>query len=148
MPELEFIADMNISPLTVEELRKKGWNIVRVSEIMSVKTKDLEILIFAKKNNKVLISQDLDFSMLLAVGGYKKPSVINLRLNNTQPNFITMRIIEVVYEMEKEYKRLIALLDPLIDEAGEYENHPFASLMDIIGTLIEKYENDHVPVLL
>jgi len=86
MPDLEFIADMNISPLTVDELRKKGWDIVRVSEIMSVKTKDIEILIFAKKNNKVLISQYLDFSMLLAVGGYQKPSVINLRLNNATPN--------------------------------------------------------------
>ena len=43
---------MNISPLTVDELRKKGWDIVRVSEIMSVKTKDIEILIFAKKTTK------------------------------------------------------------------------------------------------
>lgn len=126
MPELEFIADMNISPLTVEELRKKGWNIVRVSETMSVKTKDIEILIFAKKNNKVLISQDLDFSMLLAVGGYKKPSVINLRLNNTKPNFITMRIIEIVYEMEKELQEGIVVS---VDEtSARFRNLPISSI--------------------
>lgn len=126
MPELEFIADMNISPLTVEELRKKGWDIVRVSEIMSVKTKDIEILIFAKKNNKVLISQDLDFSMLLAVGGYQKPSVINLRLNNTKPNFITMRIIEVVHEMEKELQEGIVVS---VDEtSARFRNLPISSV--------------------
>lgn len=126
MPDLEFIADMNISPLTVDELRKKGWDIVRVSEIMSVKTKDIEILIFAKKNNKVLISQDLDFSMLLAVGGYQKPSVINLRLNNATPNFITMRIIEIVYEMEKELQEGIVVS---VDEtSARFRNLPISSV--------------------
>ena len=126
MPDLAFIADMNISPLTVDELRKKGWDIVRVSEIMSVKTKDIEILIFAKKNNKVLISQDLDFSMLLAVGGYQKPSVINLRLNNAKPNFITMRIIEIVYEMEKELREGIVVS---VDEtSARFRNLPISSV--------------------
>lgn len=126
MPDLEFIADMNISPLTVDELRKKGWDIVRVSEIMSVKTKDIEILIFAKKNNKVLISQDLDFSMLLAVGGYQKPSVINLRLNNATPNFITTRIIEIVYEMVKELQEGIVVS---VDEtSARFRNLPISSV--------------------
>ncbi|KHE94074.1 MAG: hypothetical protein SCABRO_00152 [Candidatus Scalindua brodae] len=41
----------------------------------------------------------------------------------------------------------MTLLDSLIDEVGEDEDHPLASLMDIIGTLIEKYETDHVPEL-
>lgn len=104
MSELEFIANMNISPLTVEELRKLGWNIVRVSEIMDVRAKDIDILEFARKHNKVLITQDIDFSILLAVGGYEKPSVINLRMGNASPNFITKRIIEVVSEIENELK--------------------------------------------
>ena len=30
---------------------------------------------------------------------------------------------------------------------GEDEAHPLASLMDIVGTLIEKYENEYVPEL-
>jgi predicted nuclease of predicted toxin-antitoxin system len=60
---------MNISPLTVEELKQKGWDIVRVSEVMDVRTKDLEVLDFARKHNRVLITQDLDFSTLLALGG-------------------------------------------------------------------------------
>jgi len=40
---------------------------------------------------------------------------------------------------EKEYNQLVILLDSLIDEIGEEEDHSLASLMDIIGTLIEKY---------
>jgi len=38
-------------------------------------------------------------------------------------------------------------LDSLIDEVGEEESHPLASLMEIIGVLIGKYEDEHVPEL-
>jgi predicted nuclease of predicted toxin-antitoxin system len=52
---------MDISPLTVEQLRKLGWNIVRVSEVMDRKSKDMEILTYARKHNKVIITQALIF---------------------------------------------------------------------------------------
>lgn len=45
------------------------------------------------------------------------------------------------------YDRLVAVLDQLIDEVGENETHPLASLMEVIGVLIEKYEDEHVPEL-
>ena len=48
---------------------------------------------------------------------------------------------------EEEYQKLVNLLDSLIDEVGEDETHPLASLMEIIGVLIEKYENEHIPEL-
>jgi hypothetical protein len=61
-------------------------------------------------------------------------------------------LIEQVFFMEKlksaeEYERLTGLLDRLIDEVGEDETHPLASLMEVIGVLIEKYEDENVPVL-
>jgi HTH-type transcriptional regulator / antitoxin HigA len=48
---------------------------------------------------------------------------------------------------DTKYQRFVDVLDQLIDEVGEDEQHPLASLMEIIGTLIEKYEDDHVPEL-
>lgn len=48
---------------------------------------------------------------------------------------------------EEEYERLVEMLDCLIDQVGEDENHPLASLMEVIGVLIEKYEDEHVPHL-
>ena len=44
-------------------------------------------------------------------------------------------------------ERLVALLDELIDEVGEDESHPLASLMEVVGLLIERYEDEHVPEL-
>lgn len=46
---------------------------------------------------------------------------------------------------EREYAKIANLLDELIDEVGEDESHPLASLMEVLGVLIEKYEDDHVP---
>jgi len=48
---------------------------------------------------------------------------------------------------EAEYREVVELLDHLTDEVGEDENHPLASLMDVLGVLIEKYEDEHVPEL-
>ena len=48
---------------------------------------------------------------------------------------------------EAEYDRLVEMLDALIDEVGEDETHPLASLMDVLSALIENYENANVPEL-
>jgi HTH-type transcriptional regulator / antitoxin HigA len=46
-----------------------------------------------------------------------------------------------------EYEYLIELLDGLIDQVGEDESHPLASMMEVIGVLIENYEAEHIPDL-
>lgn len=45
---------------------------------------------------------------------------------------------------EKGYNRLVNLLDDLVDEVGNNENHSLASLMETIGSLIETYESQNV----
>lgn len=48
---------------------------------------------------------------------------------------------------ENDYKNLVALLDNLIDEVGEDQSHPLAAMMEVVGVLIEKYEDENVPEL-
>lgn len=48
---------------------------------------------------------------------------------------------------EPEYKRLVGVLDTVTDLVGEDESHPLASLMEVIGVLVERYEDEHVPEL-
>ena len=40
---------------------------------------------------------------------------------------------------EKQYAKMVNRLDGLIDEIGNDENHPLATLIETIGTLIEAY---------
>jgi len=49
---------------------------------------------------------------------------------------------------EADYKRIVALLDRLIDEVGEDENHQLASMMEVLSVLVERYETEHVPELI
>ncbi len=48
---------------------------------------------------------------------------------------------------DAQYRELVELLDRLTDEVGHDESHPLASLMDVLGVLIEKYEDEHVAEL-
>ena len=56
--------------------------------------------------------------------------------------------IVFVPHAESEYQRLVTVLDDLIDVVGEDDNHPLSSLMEVIGVLIEKYEDENVPELM
>jgi len=100
--KIKFLADMDISPFTVEDLRKNGWIIKRIPEVMDVRSTDMEILKYARTHNQVVITQDLDFSALLAVGGYKNPSVITLRLEYPTPSFVVNRLTDIVPKIEEE----------------------------------------------
>jgi HTH-type transcriptional regulator/antitoxin HigA len=48
---------------------------------------------------------------------------------------------------QKDYEQLVSFLDWLIDQVGEDERHPLAFLMEVVGVLIECYEDEHVPEL-
>lgn len=102
MPELKFLANMNISVVTVQTLRASGWQIVRVSEVMDPRSTDLEILRYARQHELVLITQDMDFSTLLALGGYSKPSLMNLRLEQATPAAVSRRLMEVIPAVAKD----------------------------------------------
>jgi HTH-type transcriptional regulator / antitoxin HigA len=46
---------------------------------------------------------------------------------------------------EEDYTKAVSLLDSLIDSVGENEKHPLASLMELVGVLIEQYEDACIP---
>jgi predicted nuclease of predicted toxin-antitoxin system len=91
---------MNISPVTVQALQAHGWDIIRVSSVLSHSAPDEEVLKWARAANRVLITQDLDFSRLLALRGCTRPSVINLRLLASDPDTITAKLLEQLPQIE------------------------------------------------
>lgn len=56
MPSVQFLADMNVSPLTVRALVAKGWNVVRVSDLLPRTAPDTDILQLARDTNRVIIT--------------------------------------------------------------------------------------------
>ena len=45
-----------------------------------------------------------------------------------------------VIRTERDYRRMVSLLDQVIDQAGSDEGHPLARLAELLGELIERYE--------
>jgi HTH-type transcriptional regulator/antitoxin HigA len=71
----------------------------------------------------------------------------NLDVDRTTNAWLALTNTVFVPHSEEDYGRLVALLDDLIDLVGENESHPLASLMEIVGVLIENYEREQVPEL-
>ncbi|OBQ21445.1 MAG: hypothetical protein AN488_10630 [Anabaena sp. WA113] len=72
----------------------------------------------------------------------------SLNINQTITAWSSIAENVFVPHTEAEYEYLVNILDALIDQIGEDETHPLASLMEVIGALIENYENEHIPELL
>jgi len=71
--------------------------------------------------------------------------MLDAKIEQAVPAWTTVSKILYVPHNEKEYREAVRLLDSLIDTIGEDETHPLAPLMEILGILIEKYEDEHVP---
>jgi len=71
--------------------------------------------------------------------------MLSTELENAVKVWPLISDIVSVPRTKDEYERAVALLDELIDEVSEDEKHPLASLMDTLGTLIEAYEDRHLP---
>jgi len=47
---------------------------------------------------------------------------------------------------EADYNKAIEVLHKLLDEVGDNESHPLYNFLEVLGTLIESYEEDHVKI--
>ena len=124
MADIRLLADMNISPKTVETMRQQGWDIIRVSHRLPVNASDQEILELARREERVVVTQDLDFSTLLALGGYDRPSLITLRLSASDPETITRRLLETLPQVQKVLQQGCAVT--MEDEVVRIRSLPIA----------------------
>jgi len=80
---MKFLVDMALSPKTVDFLKNKGYNAVRINEVFEGRgINDKRIFDYARENNYCIITADLDFGELLAFSQSKNPSTIILRLED------------------------------------------------------------------
>ncbi len=101
MKNIRLLADVHISPKTVGDLQKQGYEIMRSSEVLPANAPDINILEFARTENWVVLTQDLDFSMLVALSKYSQPSLITLRLSSAKPDIVTQKLLDVLPQIEE-----------------------------------------------
>jgi predicted nuclease of predicted toxin-antitoxin system len=77
---------------------------VRSTDFLPATATDLEILEFARLEDRIVLTQDLDFSMLVALSNYDQPSLITLRLSSAKPDVVTQRLLEVLPNLEQDLR--------------------------------------------
>ncbi|MBD2234453.1 DUF5615 family PIN-like protein [Phormidium tenue] len=109
MSNLRFIADVHVSPLTVTALKLQGYDIVRSTDLLPATAADAEILEFARVDGRIVVTQDLDFSMLVALSKQSQPSLITLRLSSAKPEVVTQKLLEVLPTLQSELTEGVAV---------------------------------------
>jgi predicted nuclease of predicted toxin-antitoxin system len=66
-------ADLHIAPRTVELLRTLGHDVCRVTDLLPANASDEAIIEQAAQERRTILTQDLDFSSIIALSG--RPAV-------------------------------------------------------------------------
>jgi predicted nuclease of predicted toxin-antitoxin system len=83
---MRLLIDMNLSPLWVPFIEAAGHQAQHWRDLGALDAPDGELLGYAQRVGLVLVSQDLDFGRLLALGGATTPSVIQFRAQDVLPS--------------------------------------------------------------
>jgi len=76
---LKFLVDAALSPVLADELRRAGHDAVHLIHYDMLRAEDTEVLARAHDEERVIVSADTDFAMLLATRKDTRPSFILFR---------------------------------------------------------------------
>ena len=106
---------MNLSPGWIDRLARHGFEAVHWSTIGAATAPDVEILTWATEHHFVVITNDLDFSAILAAGAVDGPSVVQIRSQDLLSDVVVSIVAKALDAHRQDIERG-ALLS--IDEAG------------------------------
>lgn len=93
---------MGVSITTVEALRGAHHHAVHLREEGLIRLPDPEIAAKAAREDRVVLTFDLDFGDILAATRNDAPSVIIFRLRNQTPAAVNPRLFKVISDCEAE----------------------------------------------
>lgn len=110
---MRFLADAGISPRTVEFLRQRGHDAVHVRELAMQRAADRRLTEKARADERIVLTFDLDFGEILALGVVDRPSVVIFRLEDERAVSVNRRLEAVLSEQSKalEHGALILVED-------------------------------------
>lgn len=76
---MRFLVDANLSPRVADYLCQGGHDAMHVSEVDLLSAGDSVIMLWARVENRVIVSNDTDFGTLLAQQGASDPSFVLFR---------------------------------------------------------------------
>jgi len=99
------LVDMNLSPDWVGYPTEAGFEAVHWSAIVAGNAPDAVLMSWARDNEHVVFTHDLDFGILLAHSKEGRPSVIETRARDLSVNHIGVLVVGVLRAHEDALER-------------------------------------------
>jgi predicted nuclease of predicted toxin-antitoxin system len=109
---MNLLIDMNLTPDWRRHLAQFGHVAVHWNDVGDPKALDPEVMEWARLNDHIVLTHDLDFGRLLALTKATGPSVIQLRCNEPLPSVMGRMLVDVLRDHEQDFKDgAVAVLD-------------------------------------
>jgi predicted nuclease of predicted toxin-antitoxin system len=112
---MKLLVDMNLSPGWIARLARHGFKAVHWSTVGSATAPDEEILTWAREHGFTVVTNDLDFSAILAATDWNSPSVVQVRMHDVLSDEATTAVAAALETFKSEIEDG-ALLS--VDESG------------------------------
>lgn len=112
---MKVLLDMNLSPTWVSFLKTAGIDALHWSSIGAPDADDAGLMEWARLNDSIVFTNDLDFSALLALTRDDGPSVLQTRTQDLMPAAIGEIVVKVLRD-HREQLHAGALIT--VDELG------------------------------
>jgi predicted nuclease of predicted toxin-antitoxin system len=99
---VNLLLDQGLPRLAVPELRRFGFDVVHAGDVGMAAATDDELLLFARREGRIIVTLDADFHALLALSNAATPSVVRVRIEGllAQPLAALLRTVLIVCEAD------------------------------------------------
>ena len=99
------LLDQGLPRSAASLLRDEGWDVLHTGDIGLSRYTDIQILEFARNNQRVIITLDSDFHTILALENASTPSVIRIRLEGLRGHDLALLIKMIWAKIEPQVKK-------------------------------------------
>jgi predicted nuclease of predicted toxin-antitoxin system len=102
---MKILIDMNLTPRWVVFLVTAGFEAIHWSAVGKADSPDATIVEYARIHGYCVLTHDLDFGTILALTNWDKPSVVQIRAEDTSPEANAKVLAEALTQLKDELDR-------------------------------------------
>jgi len=101
---VKFLLDMGMARSTVRFLRRQGHDTVHLRDQGLQELSDQDIMVKVRKEERIILTHDLDFVRIIALSQQRLPSVITLRLGDMRPDSVNHHPVQVIAHLSEQLR--------------------------------------------
>lgn len=102
---MRLLADLHIAPRTVQFLRTLGHDVLRVTDLLPATADDETIVERAAQDQRIILTQDLDLTAIIALSRRQYPSLVTLRLVSVRIEFVNTVLQRTLPALEHDLQQ-------------------------------------------